>query len=107
MPRRKVIAPPISTIVEYSAEKRAVNAYPERIVSPPHPSLCCTDNMEQVGDAQRQGEWVFVYVRCRNCGYTVRRFRCTDSPRLWAKIWEVLDSNASKRAGELGIESLS
>lgn len=63
-----------ATIVEYSDRKQAANDYPDRIVSPSAPSRCCAIGMEQVGDEQREGEWVFVYMRCRGCGYTVRRF---------------------------------
>jgi hypothetical protein len=69
-----------ATIVEYSDHKQAANRYPDRIVSPPAPSRCCAVEMEQVGDEQREGEWIFVYMRCRWCGYTVRRFTYTIAP---------------------------
>lgn len=31
----------MATIVEYSTHKRAINAYPTKIVSPSSPSRCC------------------------------------------------------------------
>ncbi|MBI4381137.1 MAG: hypothetical protein HY574_08085 [candidate division NC10 bacterium] len=64
----------MSNIVEYNEQKASVNAYPERIVSPPHPGECCLSGMEQVGAVQEDGNWLFVYKRCRTCGYTVRHF---------------------------------
>ncbi len=81
---------PAATIVEYSDQKQVVNRYPDRIVSPPAPSPCCSTGMEQVGAEQREREWPFLYMRCRACGYTVRRFRCTDAPSLcWD--WDILE----------------
>ena len=61
-------------IVEYDDRKMAVNAYPERIVSPPHPSECCSSGMEQVGNVEEDGNWLYIYKRCQSCGYTVRHF---------------------------------
>ncbi len=63
-----------ATIVEYHERRGTLNAYPDRIISPPHPSECCSLRMEQVGDVEEDGSWLFVYKRCRTCGYTVRRF---------------------------------
>lgn len=65
---------PVASIVEYNEEKAAVNGYPERIISPPHPSSCCSSGMEQVGDVEEDGNWLYIYKRCRTCGYTVRHF---------------------------------
>ena len=80
---------PAATIVEYSDQEQAVNRYPDRIVSPPAPSPCCSTGMEQVGAEQREREWHFLYMRCRECGYTVRRFEGPDAPSLcWD--WEIL-----------------
>ena len=64
----------MSNIVEYNEKEASFNAYPERIVSPPHPSECCLSGMEQVGDVEEDGSWLFIYKRCRTCGYTVRHF---------------------------------
>lgn len=63
-----------ASIVEYSGRGGTLNAYPDRIISPPNPSECCALSMEQVGDVQEDGSWLFVYKRCRSCGYTVRHF---------------------------------
>lgn len=64
----------MATIVEYTTEKRARNAYPKRIVSPPSPSSCCATQMEQVGEVEREDSWSYVYKRCKTCGFTVRHF---------------------------------
>ena len=64
----------MASIVEYSERKAAVNAYPERIISPPNPSECCFSGMEQIGKLEADGNWLYVYKRCRVCGYTVRHF---------------------------------
>lgn len=63
----------MKAIVEYTSERDPANRYPEKIVSPPCPSACCAEAMEQVGDVQWDGVWPFVYRRCVTCGYTVRR----------------------------------
>src|SRR6202795_1638030 len=63
----------MKAIVEYTTERNPANLYPEKIVSPPRSSTCCTVAMEQVGEAQWDGVWPFVYRRCGTCGYTVRR----------------------------------
>ena len=63
-----------ASIVEYDEGGGTLNAYPDRIISPPHPSECCFLRMEQVGDVEEDGNWLFVYKRCRTCGYTVRHF---------------------------------
>lgn len=62
------------TIVEYTIEKRARNAYPRLIISPPSPSRCCATKMEQVGKIQRGDTCPYFYKRCRVCGFTVRHF---------------------------------
>ncbi len=60
------------TIVEYTDQKQPQNLYPERIISPSHSSPCCFSDMEEIGEQQRDGRWVFQYRRCRKCGFTVR-----------------------------------
>jgi hypothetical protein len=63
----------MASIVEYDERKKAVNAYPDRIISPPQPSGCCTTGMRPIGDVQEDGDWLYTYKRCQSCGYTVRR----------------------------------
>ncbi len=63
-----------ATIVKYDERQATLNAYPERIISPPHPSDCCAAGMAPVGDVEEDGSWLFNYKRCRTCGYTVRHF---------------------------------
>ena len=72
-------------IVEYDDRRTAVNTYPERIVSPPHPSDCCSWGMEQVGEVEEDGNWLYIYKRCRSCGYTVRHFLMM-SPKALRKM---------------------
>ena len=64
----------MASIVEYDERKAAVNAYPERIISPLHPSDCCASAMERVGNVEEDGNWLYIYKRCRTCGYAVRHF---------------------------------
>ena len=63
---------PVATIVEYSRQKKAINAYPTKIVSPPVPSQCCGSHIVRVGEVQDERGWPFVYRRCAVCGFTVR-----------------------------------
>ncbi len=71
----------MASIVEYHEREIAVNAYPERTISPPHPSECCHAGMAQIGDVEEDGDWLFIYKRCRTCGYTVRHFAGGETPR--------------------------
>ena len=65
----------MATIVEYSAEKRARNSYPNKIISPPSPSECCFMHMKRIGEVHVEGEGHrFYYKRCTSCGFTVREF---------------------------------
>jgi len=43
----------VATIVEYSSQRKAINAYPAKIVSPPVPSACCEFSSDQVGGGPR------------------------------------------------------
>lgn len=63
----------MATIVEYSVEKKPLNAFPVKIVSPPSSSACCGTSMDRVGEIQTENGWPFLYHRCTACGYTVRR----------------------------------
>jgi hypothetical protein len=60
------------TIVEYTDKEKPKNLHPNRIVSPPRSGPCCFSDMEEVGEPQREGNWEYVYKRCRTCGFAVR-----------------------------------
>ena len=45
----------MATIVEYSPHKRAINAYPTKIVSPTSPGPCCLSSTEQ---SVRDASWL-------------------------------------------------
>lgn len=77
----------MGTIVEYSTDKRFINAYPAKIVSPPFPSRCCRTSSEQVGEVQEENGWPFVYHRCGVCGYTVRRFPPREEFLETIRVW--------------------
>ncbi len=62
----------MATIVEYNDQKHPQNSFPERIVSPTRSRPCCFSDMEQLGDPQQEGHWLYQYKRCRKCGFTVR-----------------------------------
>ncbi len=64
----------MKTIVTYSSSQRPVNAYPERIISPLRPGICCLTHMERIGDLEEEDGVPFAYKRCRSCGFTVRWF---------------------------------
>lgn len=64
----------IASIIEYSAEKKARNSYPHKIISPPVPSRCCQARMNRIGATQVEGDNKFYYKRCSRCGFTVREF---------------------------------
>jgi len=86
----------VATIVEYSSQRKAINAYPAKIVSPPVPSACCEFSSDQVGGVQEESGWRFVYHRCGVCGYTVRRFapreEFFETVRSWRR--EAVDPHA-------------
>jgi len=47
---------PVATIVEYSRQKKTINAYPARIISPPVPGDCCSSLAIRVGEVQDERE---------------------------------------------------
>jgi hypothetical protein len=63
---------PPATIVEYTDQKPAKNQFPQRIVSPIRSGPCCFTDMEEVGQPQEEGRWVFQYKRCKKCGFALR-----------------------------------
>ncbi len=62
----------MASIVEYTDKKPPENGYPRYIVSPPRSGSCCFSEMEELGECLREGEWEYVYKRCRTCGFAVR-----------------------------------
>ncbi|MFQ5847135.1 MAG: hypothetical protein ACE5IQ_05595 [Candidatus Methylomirabilales bacterium] len=77
-----------ATIVEYTDEKRPINDYPKRIVSPTRGKSCCARHAEQIGGIEREGERSYFYHRCRVCGYTVRHFLSSPPPDRPSGSWE-------------------
>ncbi len=65
----------MGTIGEYTDQRRPVDHYPERIVSPTSPSPCCSSFAELIGSPQTDTRFVFQYKRCRVCGFSVRALR--------------------------------
>ena len=61
-------------IIEYRADRPALNEYPRRIVSPVQPSACCPTHMERIGQNAVEADWRSYYKRCTVCGYAVRCF---------------------------------
>ncbi len=81
------------TIIEYTDTKRPRNQFPERIVSPMRSGLCCFSDMEVLGEPQEEGRWIYVYKRCRRCGFTVRSIlRELPNLALITKLQSVLKS---------------
>jgi hypothetical protein len=79
------------TIVEYTEKKAPQNQYPARIISPPRSGPCCFSDMEEIGEPERDGQWIFQYRRCRTCGFAVRVI-LSDSPdeALLAELRKIL-----------------
>jgi hypothetical protein len=75
------------TIVEYSPHKRAINAYPTKIISPTSPGPCCLSSTEQLGGTYEDNGWPFVYRRCAVCGFTVRRFASRNGLLEERRVW--------------------
>ncbi|UCE87292.1 MAG: hypothetical protein JSU66_06095 [Deltaproteobacteria bacterium] len=62
-------------IIRYTSKESPKNDYPKRIISPPKPSACCTDdNREKVGNAREVEGFKFEYRICKKCGHAVRFF---------------------------------
>jgi len=88
----------MANFVEYHERRGALNAYPDRIISPPHPSECCFSSMEQVGDVAEDGSRLFIYKRCRTCGYTVRHFLMMSPKAMGTMRADLLRSMQVKHA---------
>ena len=62
-------------IIMYSTEEPARNDYPKKIISPPTPSSCCTDeNRMTVGNIREVEGFKFCYKICDECGHAVKYF---------------------------------
>jgi len=62
-------------IIQYSSDEKPRNDYPKKIVSPPRPSSCCTDdNRETVGNVKEVEGFKFCYKICGECGHAVKYF---------------------------------
>jgi len=65
----------IRNIIRYTEEEPPRNEYPKRIVSPPNPSLCCTDeNRVMVGNVREVDGFKFCYKICDTCGHAVKYY---------------------------------
>ncbi len=65
----------VKNIIRYADEEVPRNEYPKRIVSPPLPGACCTDeNRELVGNTREVDGFKFCYKICTECGHAVRFF---------------------------------
>lgn len=97
----------MATIVEYSSQRKAINAYPAKIVSPPVPSACCEFSSDQVGGVQEESGWRFVYHRCGVCGYTVRRFAPREEFFETVRSWRSGGSRSPRLMWSRGEEKLT
>ena len=65
----------VRNIIRYTDKEKPRNDYPRRIISPPNPSACCTDeNRDVVGQAREVDGFKLVYKICRECGHAVKFF---------------------------------
>ncbi len=65
----------MKNIIRYTTEEDPRNDYPRRIVSPPNPGSCCTDeNREIVGSMREIDGFKFCYKICKECGHAVKFF---------------------------------
>ena len=63
----------IRSIIRYSESEAPRNEYPKRIVSPPTPAPCCTDeNRVMVGNTREVDGFKFCYKVCEVCGHAVK-----------------------------------
>ena len=62
-------------IIVYSETEAPKNDYPRKIVSPPRPSTCCTEeNRISVGSVREVEGFKFCYKVCQECGHAVKYF---------------------------------
>jgi len=66
---------PARNIIRYTNDEKPRNEYPRRIVSPVHPSSCCSDaNREVVGHMREVDGFKFCYKVCAKCGHAVKYY---------------------------------
>ena len=81
-------------IITYSVKAKPKNDYPKRIVSPPTPSKCCTEqNRDAVGPPKEVEGFKFQYKICRKCGHAVKYYY----PAVESTSKAVQDYRTSKR----------
>ena len=62
-------------IIRYTDAEKPRNDYPRRIISPPAPKECCTDeNRQLIGNVREVDGFKFCYKICIECGHAVRFF---------------------------------
>ena len=62
-------------IIVYSTSEKPKNDYPKKIISPPEPSPCCTDdNRAVVGNVKEVEGFKFCYKICEECGHAVKYY---------------------------------
>lgn len=62
-------------IIVYTESEAPKNDYPRKIVSPPRPSSCCTEeNRISVGSVREVEGFKFCYKVCQECGHAVKYF---------------------------------
>jgi hypothetical protein len=67
--------PEIKTIIVYTTEQKPKNLYPRRIISPPLPSACCTnENRTRLGKVYEELGRHYYYKRCNVCGHAVKYY---------------------------------
>jgi len=65
----------VRNIIRYTVEEPPRNEYPRRIVSPPSPGDCCTDeNRTMVGNVREIDGFKFCYKICATCGHAVKYY---------------------------------
>lgn len=62
-------------IIVYTESEAPKNDYPRKIVSPPRPASCCTEeNRISVGSVREVEGFKFCYKVCNECGHAVKYF---------------------------------
>ena len=65
----------MKNIINYTDDEKPKNEYPKKIVSPPRPSSCCTDeNRIMVGGNKEIDGFKFCYKICETCGHAVKYY---------------------------------